>query len=259
MRKAGRRSPAKSFAMVRDVGSTLLVLVCASGCIDRARQNPRCEWTRDSAFPLNLTNPDDRKHLIADAQLAEDLAVRYADAAHKQRFGYTGHGGLIDHGRVVHECMATLVAVIERTHGVTAMEIDEARAERNPMFDVPVILSFVAIYMLGAAAAAVWLRRRFRDASRLVRTIVTGGASIAFSALGIQLGAVYTGIWESVRIGNDHLGGFRLGRPPWTQHLEGVFVAGILLFWIVVGLVSRSARDNEWPVDPAGATHTLLG
>src|SRR5919199_2911249 len=69
----------------------LLLLVCTCGCIDRTRTNSTCEWTRDSAFPLDLANPDDQRHLVADGQLAEELAVRYADSEHKRQFGYEGH------------------------------------------------------------------------------------------------------------------------------------------------------------------------
>src|SRR5438105_2336186 len=120
----------------------LVVLACASGCIDRARQNPNCEWTRDLTFPLDLTNPQNRQHLIADAQLAEELAVRYADTEHKRQFGYGGHGGLIEHGRVFRGCLGKMIAVIERTHGVTHEQIDRARAERDRRFDAAVMLAF---------------------------------------------------------------------------------------------------------------------
>jgi hypothetical protein len=231
--------------------SWLLVVICASGCIDRARTNVRCEWTGDSVFALDPANPIDRKHLIADAQLAEELAVRHADSRMRHR--------PIENGRLLHECMANLVAVIERTHGVTAAQIDDARAQRDSRFDVSIMLSFGAIYVAGAAVVGRWLRRRFTDGSRLVRAMMIGAASIACSALGVQLGALWTGVWESVRIGNDHYGTFRAARVPMSQHLDIAFVAGIVLFWIAAALASRSARDDESLVDAVGASHTLLG
>jgi hypothetical protein len=226
----------------------LLVLLCAPGCIDRSRINSTCEWTRDSVFPLDMTNPAHQQHLIGDAQLAEELSVRYADTEHKRRFGYERHGGLIDYGRVVHECMAKLVTVIERDHGVTAAQIDQARGRRDWTFDSAVMLSFGGMYALGAAAAGSRIRRRFFD-SPIVATTVMAGASLGFSVLGIQLGALWTAIWECVRIGDDHLGTFRAAHDPWGQHLGDLFIAGIVLFWIVAALAWRLSRDTELPVE----------
>ena len=94
----------------------LLLLVAASGaatfltcpgCIDRARVNTRCEW--HGGGPL-----------VADAQLAEELAVRYADAEFARRSGFNAHGGLLEGGAVRDACMARLVEAIERDHGATA-------------------------------------------------------------------------------------------------------------------------------------------
>src|SRR5881397_3483428 len=64
------------------------------GCLDRGRVNKGCQWTGDSAFPIDWQNTAHRRHLIADAQLAEDLAIRYADAEFNRLYGYEAHGGL---------------------------------------------------------------------------------------------------------------------------------------------------------------------
>src|SRR5437868_7115262 len=82
------------------------------GCLDRSRINKSCEWTGDSAFPIDWQNAAHRKHLVADAQLAEDLAIRHGDAEFNRLYGHEAHGGLLDHGRVVRECMARLVSAI---------------------------------------------------------------------------------------------------------------------------------------------------
>src|SRR5258706_9480862 len=89
-----------------------LLLVAVPGGIDRSRVNANCEWTGDSSFPIDQQNTAHQQHLVADAQLAEELAIRYADAEHKRLFGYEGHGGLIDNGQLSVGCMATLVDVI---------------------------------------------------------------------------------------------------------------------------------------------------
>jgi hypothetical protein len=39
-----------------------LIVLSACGCIDRTRLNAKCEWTGDSAFRLDLANPE---HLLS--------------------------------------------------------------------------------------------------------------------------------------------------------------------------------------------------
>jgi len=233
----------------------LLVSVAVSGCIDGSRLNPDCSWTGDLAATLDVTRASDRRHLTDDAQLAEGVAVRTADTEHKRRFGYGGHGGLIEHGRVVRECMATLAAAIERNHGVTAGQIDAARAQRDPWFDAPVILSFAAAYALAAAFASAWIRRRFLDASRLAAVAMTVGSALVFSALGVQLAVVWSAIWECVRIGGDHFGTFRAARPPWGDHVDLLFAAGVALFLIVSLLARRGVGGG---LDVASSRVTTL-
>lgn len=233
----------------------LLLMGAVSGCIDRSRLNADCAWTGDLAAPLDLAQASDRRHLTDDAQLAEGVAVRTADTQHKRRFGYGGHGGLIEHGRVVRECMATLAAAIERNHGVTAAQIDAARAQRNPWFDAPVILSFAAAYALAAAFASAWIRRRFLDASRVAGGAVIVASALAFSALGVQFAVVWSAIWECVRIGDDHFGTFRAARPPWGDHVDLLFAAGVALFMIVSVLPRRGAAGG---VDARSSAVTTL-
>lgn len=238
--------------MNRRVWPWLLVGLYATGCIDRSRLNSSCEWTNDSSVALDLTLPADRQHLIADAQLAEGLAVRRADTEHKQRFGYGGHGGLIEHGRVLHECFGALANRIERDHGVTAAQIDEARGQRSPAFDVAVAVPFLALYVFSAVWACWRIRRTFSD-SPLFGGIAVAAASIAFSALGVQLGVMWSAIWECVRIGDDHFGSFRAARPPWGDHALALFAGGIVLFsaialadWIVNAPFARAtSRSRE--------------
>jgi hypothetical protein len=232
-------------ALVR-VFPWLLAACAAAGCIDRTRLNAACEWTRDSTFPLALANPADYRHLVADAQLAEGLAVRYADTEHKRRTGYGGHGRLLDYGRVLSRCYDTLVERIQRDHAVTAADIDQARAVRDASFDAPVALSFVALYVVAAAGVVRWIRRRFVDDGRVVHAAIVVGASAAASALGVQLGAVWGAIWECVRIGDDHFGSFRAAHPFWHQEIGAVFAGGVLVFWTIAILESvRGAAATE--------------
>jgi hypothetical protein len=75
--------------MTRFSGRWLLLFVATSGvilvtyarypgCIARDRSNSRCEWTGDMSLPRDQRNPAHQQHLIEDAQLAEELAIRHA-------------------------------------------------------------------------------------------------------------------------------------------------------------------------------------
>ena len=41
---------------------------------------------------------------------------------------------------------------------------------------------------------------------------------------------------EIVRIGNDHLSGYRASWSPWTKHLLALYVTGVASFLLVVSL-----------------------
>jgi hypothetical protein len=194
--------------------------------------NSNCEWTRDSAFALDLTRPGDRRHLVADAQLAEGLAVKYADTEHRRRSGYGGHGGLLEYGGVLRQCYGPLANRIARDHQVSAAEVDAARRVRDPRFDAPVQLSFAGFYTFIAYLLGGRIRRRFADSSLGVQVGIVAAAAAAASFLGIQLGAVWSAIWECVRIGDDHFGVFRAAHPAVMQHLDAVFAGGMVLFAI---------------------------
>src|SRR5262245_50393254 len=209
----------------------VLLLLCSAGCIDRTRLNADCAWIGDTPVRLDPASLNDRRHLIADAQLAEGVAVKYADTAHRRRYGYGGHGRLVDHGGVLYACFDTLVADIERNHGVTKADINAARAQRDLRFDAPVMLSFMMLYSIVAVIANRWIWRHFA-VSPAATLVVTAVASISFSFVGVQLGTVWGAIWETVRIGDDHFGSFRAAHAPSAHHLPQLFAGGVLLFWI---------------------------
>src|SRR5690242_21890778 len=50
------------------------------GCVERNRRNTDCEWTDDKTFSVETGNASHWRHLVLDAQLAEELAAEYAGA-----------------------------------------------------------------------------------------------------------------------------------------------------------------------------------
>jgi hypothetical protein len=228
------------------------------GCIERDRANSTCQWTGDTKFPFDSQNPADQQHLIKDAQLAEDLAVRYADTEHKRLSGYQGHGGLIDNGRVVKDCMTRLFTTIEHDHSATFEQIQVARGQRNRTFDVAVGLLFLPLYSFGAIAACRRVWHRFSSHQRYVGLVAMALGSFAVSFLGLLLGQLWFAAWELVRIGNDHFGGNRAARNPWDEHAGALFIAGVLLFWLIA-LLRYWAMSHDEPISTDGlAQHGIV-
>jgi len=178
------------------------------GCIDRGRVNKGCQSTGDSAFSIDWQDTSHWRHLTADAQLAEDLAIRYADAEFNRVDGYEAHGGLIEQGRVRNECMARLATAIETNHDVTSDQI---------------------------AIACRHLDRRFSVDGRAVRLMATGLASIAACLCGLQLGGLWLSVWEAIRVRNGHMSTFRAATSNrWPhQHSAALFIGGPIAFWLI--------------------------
>jgi len=255
--------------MRRFVAPSLLLLAAAfsgiglarhcPGCIDRSRVNKGCEWTGDAAFQIDRNNSAQRQHLVADAQLAEDLAIRHADAEFNRLYGSEAHGGLIDNGRVVRECMARLVGAIEANHAVTPEQIAVARGERSRLFDTAAAVSFLPFFLLGAIVTGSRLSRRFSTEKRSVRLVAVALTSAMASFLGLQAGQLWGSVWETVRVRNGHMSPFRSALyTRWTNyHFGAIFVAGVVTFCIVA-ICSRSHGFRKLTGSAAMFSGTML-
>jgi hypothetical protein len=246
---------------VASVGAVVTYTRCP-GCIPRDRVNKSCEWTDDARFPLDPRNPAHREHLVEDAQLAEELAIRYADTEFGRRSGgIEHHGGLLDNGRVRRDCLSRMFHAIEDNHGVTSDQIRVARGERNRTFDLAVVLLFLPVYSLGATIACRRLFRRFSSNERFVGFIATALSSIAAAFLGLQALRLWGGLWEAVRVGNGHMTSIRAASSTrWIQFYVGAdFIGGLLLFWIIALICYRVvSKSGDEPATDAHAPHGLL-
>ncbi len=228
--------------LVAMAGGVWATYVTCPGCIDRTRVNKTCEWNGDTSFPLDPGNEAHRQHLVADAQLAEELAIRYADAEFGRRAGVEHHGGLLDNGEFRRECLSRMLNAVERNHDVTAAQVRVARGQRNRTFDIAVGLLFLPLYLLGGIAASRWLSRRLATHDRFVRLIAAGIMSVAFSVLGLQFLRLWGAVWETIRVGNGHMSSMRAAsQSRWVDHVDGQLIGGVLLFWLVTLCCSRIA------------------
>jgi hypothetical protein len=87
--------------------STVVLLLCATGCVRHDGRNSDCRWPAETA-----SRPADARHLSADAEFAEDLAIRYADSHHGLRTPYYVSGEAYDAAR--DRCMAELFEQIAK-------------------------------------------------------------------------------------------------------------------------------------------------
>jgi len=239
----------------------LLLLACVCACLPRQRFNKQCQWTGDIARPLDLQDARDRGHLAEDAQLAEELGMRYSDFKHKELTGYEGHGGYLQQGAVTRGCTEKMFSEIERAHGVTREQIFAARMQRDWRFDAAVIISFVGVYLLGTIGACRMLARRFGHRGARVWIAAVVLISVAVTLVGVQLLELWSITAESFRVGNDHLGASRAAKSPWFdpwhRHLPELFVSGLLVFWIAAWRC-RPIDDADEPTVPDSSPQGLV-
>jgi hypothetical protein len=227
------------------------LVATVAACVDRARVNARCEWQDEAPAARGLTEQQLESHLDRDIELATELAVRHADAVHDQRFGVEGHGGLIEGGELRNRCMASLLAAIANTHDVSMDRVAAARVRaRRPLaWDVVVIVLFTMVYVGISRMIARAIARRFPAGEGWVALVAHAIAAFGVSACGLQLFDLWAASFEMIRVGNDHLSGYRASWNPWHEHLAVLYVGGILVFLVTAGVQYGCSRGRS---EPAG-------
>lgn len=233
---------------------TVAVLrVTCPGCVDQSRANSNCEWTADRRFPIDVNNRAQWRHLVSDAQLAEEIAIRYGDAKF-YRWAFpirTETSGPIqtsdthaDNVRAQLACLARLNAAIENIHGVTSLQRTVASRQRNALFDSLVILSFLPVYAVGVRRVCERFGNVLRAEAPSVRLSANAIGSIVFSGVGLGLFRVWQPLMDGVRTGNpDGHGGFRAAAENYwsSPFVVSWLTAGAILFWFVA-FASRRAE-----------------
>ena len=210
----------------------LPVLVCLPACLRRDGRNSECRWPGGAPGALNL-----------DAEFAEELAVRYADAHHGLRSGH--FESLEVYATERNRCMALMFDEVAKAHGVTAADVRGAIGRNRWAVDLAVNLPFALLFGFG-----VWVAIR-RISAR--HSIEDGwGAWLAIVALctlvlgvgGVLLGEQWAGLAESLRVGSGHLS-YRSDRIPWVRHQTGMFAAVVILVWAIAGAQYWSWRSSR--------------
>jgi hypothetical protein len=221
MRHQGRTS------MTRVLAPLVLFAVALSGCVARNRVNPSCQWTNDPPSHLDVRRSGDVQHLMNDAMVAEELAIRYADATRGHRSGH--FAGSDEYAAARERCLATLLAVAASTHGVDAQQVRDLIRRRPLALDVFVVLSFAMLYVLISSGVVGGILRRFPADEPTPVLISSVVAAIVLSVSGVLALGLWAGTIEMARIGDTHLS-YRADRLPWNHHTLDLFMSGFVLF-----------------------------
>jgi hypothetical protein len=228
----------------RHLISTVVLLLCAADCVRRDGRNSDCRWPAE-----NANRPADAKHLSADAEFAEDLAIRYADTHHGLRTLHYVSGEAYDAAR--DRCMAALFEQIAKEHGVSSANVSGSLGRNRAEIDIAVNLPFALLYGFIAAAAARMMWRRYPPAEHgwIPGVIMALFLSLVFAAGCTMLGELWSWVAETYRIGNDHMS-YRAQRLPWARHRANLFAGALIVFWVAASARARKMRtDHSMPAD----------
>ncbi len=213
-----------------------LAVIIGIGCVPRDRLNAACHWGDDPAGKLDPTNPTHRDHLTLDVIVAEELAVRYADATTPP-----------PRGAARDKCLAQLFPEISRAHGIPLAEVEAARGRREGMWDTGVLGLFAAAYAWLSLVAINRIRRSFSGSRRATVTALVVVA-MPLAATGTFTGELWALLAEGMRVSNlGHLSGFRGNRIPWRHNRAEIFAGAIALFWLIAIVRSRLGSQGDDP------------
>jgi len=226
-------------ARARTAVLLLFVVVCPACIIARERINVACNWTHDPSAS------SDESHLVRDVAVAEELAIRYADAHYGYASGH--HAGARAYEAASDQCLTTLFDTIAVNHSVDVGHVRGLLHRRSPIYDVVVVfLPMALLFGVSADAVVGWIRRRFTADERLARTISLITSSIVLTVIGLQVGSIWSFLSEEkLRLRTSHLS-YRAFYVPWSRHAVAILIAGLCLFWIVA-LLRMNVGEGEKP------------
>ena len=219
--------------------ATIFVLLATSGCVRRDGRNSDCKWPAEI-----VSRATDARHLSADAEFAEDLAIRYADTHYGLQTPYYVSGEVYAGAR--DRCMGALFEQIAKEHGVPVAQVSSSLGRNRAPIDLAVILPFMVLYCFAALAVArmIWRRYPPMEQGWIAGAIMVLFLSLVFAAGSTMLGEVWCGIAESLRIGNGHMS-YRAQRLWWGRHRTEMFAGALVIFWLAAVRGARHMRAND--------------
>lgn len=208
---------------------TLVLLLGAGACVRRDGRNSDCKWPTESA--RHAPTPC---HLSADAEFAEELAIRYAD------FHFGRYNPTENYGAERDRCMEVLFKNVAGEHGVPVEQVSNSLGRNRVYIDLSEILSFMTLYLFVAIVVArvSWSRYSPEEHGWTPGIIMALVLSLVFAGAGMLLGDVWCDVAETYRIGNSHMS-YRLNRLLWPRHRAEFFVGLLLAFWLVATVIGQ--------------------
>jgi hypothetical protein len=212
----------------------MVVVLGAGGCVRRDGRNSDCRWPGEGS-----DHPVSARHLSADAEFAEELAIRYADV----HFGRRTPNASENYPAERDQCMARLFAEIGKEHGVPVEQVAAALGQNRGYIDLAEILPFELLYVLAAILSARMIWRRYAPAEDGWAPGIAMAlfVSVALAAGGTLHGEMWNWSVETHRIGNNHMS-YRADRLFFARHRLELFVAAFMIFWLAAIHAARRVR-----------------
>jgi hypothetical protein len=173
--------------------------------------------------------------------VAEELAIRYADAHYGFRSGH--HAGPRAYDAARDRCLVTLFDTIAANHGVDSVRVRGLLHRRSLIYDVGLVFLPMALLFCFLADGVVrWIRRRFNADEKLARTISLITSSIVLTVIALQVGSIWSFLSEEkIRLRTNHLS-YRAFYVPWSRHAVAIAIVGMCVFWILVLIRMKDER-----------------
>jgi hypothetical protein len=192
--------------------------VVLAGCIDSSRVNDTCTWSDTVSRRLDLGSREDREHLRQDAEIANDLMVRFGDAHVQHR---------PDLQRPFRDqCIAAMTDSIIARHGVTKADIQAAERERIWWADF--LMVFLPMAVVGVFATNLAVKRicaNFEPDDRGMALVSTALLTPVIAALLLGVANFWSFGVEGWRLGNGHVSNRAFLIPVVTHGWIAYFVA----------------------------------
>src|ERR1700691_1194029 len=200
----------------------LLIVLGAAGCVRRDGRNSDCRWPTEAS-----NHSADARYLSADAEFAEDLAIRYADT----HFGR--HNSSEEKGLERDRCMAKLFEEVAKERGVSVEQVSSSLGQNREYIDVAEILPFALLYGLAAVTITRMNWRRYSpdDSGWIPGITMALFVSLVLAAGSTMLGEVWIWTVEGFRTGNEHMS-YRGNRLFWARHRFELFAGALMIFWL---------------------------
>jgi hypothetical protein len=203
----------------------MLMLAALTGACRQARA-AECQWP-DGAVTSQL---------LKDIALAEDIAIRYADAlGYREGWRNTRQ-----------QCESVLFSEIAARRSISLEDVLTARTQLDRRgFDWAVNLPMIAFTIVAASLIGRYTSRRFAH-EPVARTIAIIALTVSLASAVVAVGQLWAFLIEGLRIGSGHLS-YRAARIPWAHHRPLTFALAFSIGTAIALLAPRTRYFGTHP------------